>query len=102
MGPRKNWRSAVMVSAAHEIKITSVVEAVRSVLLGRRTINSFIPDLLADWENSLRRAVKAACYAPNHRRTEPWRFHLLGPKRVRSVCEPNAELVAAKKGDAAG
>ena len=47
-------------------------------------------------------AVEAATYAPNHKRTEPWRFHLLGPAAARRVCELNAELVAASKGEAAG
>lgn len=75
---------------------------VKSALLGRRTVNSFEPALPQGWEAAVRRAVEAARYAPNHRRTEPWRFHLLGPKSVRGVCELNAELVAAAKGEAAG
>ena len=45
---------------------------------------------------------KGSACRPNHKRTEPWRFHLLGPKTVRRVCELNAELVAAAKGEAAG
>lgn len=80
----------------------SVSAAVRSALLGRRTVNDFEVALPEGWEASLRRAVEAACFAPNHRRTEPWRFHLLGPSRVRAVCELNSELVAAKKGEEAG
>jgi len=78
------------------------VEPLRSVLFGRRTVNAFEPVLPAGWEGALRRAVEVGCYAPNHRRTEPWRFHLLGPKTVQAVCELNAKLVAAKKGEEAG
>jgi len=77
------------------------VEPLRSALLGRRTVNVFEPVLPAGWEGVLRRAVEVACFAPNHRRTEPWRFHLLGPDAARAVCELNARLVAAKKGEEA-
>ena len=76
--------------------------AARELLLSRRTINDFEPELPADWEEALVRAVEAATFAPNHKRTEPWRFHLLGPAAARRVCELNAELVAASKGEAAG
>ena len=41
-------------------------------------------------------------YAPNHKRTEPWRFYLLGPKAIEKVCKLNAELVSSAKGEAAG
>lgn len=50
----------------------------------------------------LDQAIEAAMYAPNHKLTEPWRFHLLGTESIRKVCELNAELVAAKKGPEAG
>ena len=70
--------------------------------LSRRTINAFEPALPSGWEAAIERAVEAATYAPNHRRTEPWRFHLLGPEAARRVCELNAGIVAAKKGAAAG
>jgi len=77
-------------------------EAVHDALRSRRTINDFSPQLPAGWEEALERAVEAATFAPNHKRTEPWRFHLLGPRSIRRVCELNAELVTASKGDAAG
>ena len=54
------------------------------------------------WEASLHRAVESATFAPNHKKTEPWRFHLLGKKAIRNVCELNADIVAEKKGPAAG
>jgi nitroreductase len=76
-------------------------DAVHEALRTRRTINNFAAELPAGWEASLQRAVEAATYAPNHKRTEPWRFHLLGPEAVRRVCELNAELVAAAKGEEA-
>ena len=64
-------------------------------------MNAFEPTLPPGWEGPLAAAVDAAQWAPNHRRAEPWRFHLLGEEAIRRVCELNAELVRAKKGDAA-
>mmetsp|Transcript_12278 Transcript_12278/g.18828 ORF Transcript_12278/g.18828 Transcript_12278/m.18828 type:complete len:239 (+) Transcript_12278:89-805(+) len=75
---------------------------VQSLLLTRRTINAFEPTLPKDWESVVETAVTAATYAPNHKRTEPWRFHLLGENAIRRVCELNARLVSEKKGPAAG
>ena len=71
-------------------------------ILTRRTINEFEPSLPKNWENSLERAITAAIYAPNHKRTEPWRFYLLGPKSIEKVCKLNAEIVASTKGEEAG
>lgn len=71
-------------------------------LLGRRTVNEFAEVLPQGWEDKLTRALECALYAPNHKRTEPWRFHLLGPEAARRVCELNADIVSAKKGPAAG
>ena len=73
-----------------------------SILQSRRTINSFVPILPNDWEQTLEKAIQSAIYAPNHKRTEPWRFHLLGPETIRKVCELNASIVAEKKGAKAG
>lgn len=75
---------------------------VHDVICSRRTINAFRAELPDGWNAALRRAVEAATFAPNHKRTEPWRFHLLGPQAIRRVCELNAELVTAKKGAEAG
>ena len=72
------------------------------ILQSRRTINNFNPVLPRDWETTLERAIQSAIYAPNHKRTEPWRFHLLGKDSIRQVCELNASIVAAKKGEDAG
>lgn len=75
---------------------------VHNNLVSRRTINDFQPNLPPYWEYYLEDAIEAACYAPNHKRTEPWRFHLLGPETIASVCDLQAELVSAKKGPKAG
>ena len=75
---------------------------VQNNILTRRTINDFQKSLPNDWERSLENAIEAAIYAPNHKRTEPWRFYLLGPKAIEKVCKLNAELVSSAKGEAAG
>ena len=64
-------------------------------LLARRTIHRFepadptrpIPDAWVE------EAVEAARWAPNHRHTEPWRFHLLGPESQARVIELNAVIL---------
>ncbi|KAL7494631.1 hypothetical protein ACHAWT_003497 [Skeletonema menzelii] len=71
-------------------------------ILSRRTINEFEPTLPDNWERALEKSINAAIYAPNHKRTEPWRFYLLGPKSIEKVCQLNAEVVASKKGEEAG
>lgn len=73
-----------------------------TMLQTRRTINNFLPDLPNNWEQTLQQAIQSAIHAPNHKRTEPWRFHLLGPVTIRQVCELNASIVAEKKGEKAG
>jgi len=73
-----------------------------TILRTRRTINSFLPNLPDDWESTLTNAIQSAVHAPKHKRTEPWRFHLLGPKTIQKVCELNASIVAEKKGAKAG
>lgn len=73
-----------------------------TILRSRRTINSFLSDLPRDWEETLETAIESAIYAPNHKRTEPWKFHILGPEAIRKVCELNASIVTEKKGEKAG
>ena len=79
---------------------TQALREFAEVLRGRRTIELFlqtpVPDAL------VREAVEAATWAPNHRLTEPWRFHLLGDEtkeRCLDLCRDNA---TAKKGEKAG
>jgi len=83
---------------------TAVVttDAFQELLKTRRTINEFEPTLPSDWEDKLQKAISTAIYAPNHKRTEPWRFHLLGSESIQRVCELNAQIVSEKKGEEAG
>ena len=69
------------------------------LIRARRTINAFRPEPVP--VDVLRRAIDTAVWAPNHKLTEPWRFHLLGPETVAKLIELNASLVAASKGEKA-
>ena len=66
-------------------------------LRGRRTVHDFLPDLPP--QHVVMSALEAACWAPNHRLTEPWRFYLLGPATAEAVSLLNAEVVRRKSGD---
>lgn len=67
-----------------------------AIVRARRTIHAFEPRVppLALVEE----ALALACWAPNHHRTEPWRFTVLGPDTARRVSELNAQLVQLKNG----
>lgn len=92
--------SAKTTSTAATIKEQQ--ETMDKIISSRRTVNNFETELPKNWGSAIARAINLAVQAPNHKRTEPWRFHLLGPDSIRGVCELNAELVTAKKGEEAG
>ncbi|MFZ9886942.1 MAG: nitroreductase family protein [Myxococcota bacterium] len=68
-------------------------EAIRS----RRTIYKFEDRAVPD--DALSRALEAACWAPNHKRTEPWRFVVVGPETRARLGAVAARLAVAKAGD---
>lgn len=74
----------------------SIPAAVAEVLRQRRTVNSFEPDL--PQASIVDAALELATWAPNHKKTEPWRFLKLGPETSAAVVELNARLIAEKKG----
>ena len=72
--------------------------AVDAALRERRTIHQFhseVPD-----DALLTEALELACWAPNHRSTEPWRYYMRGPETVRAVVDLNARLVAQSRSSA--
>lgn len=73
--------------------------ALSELLRSRRTIHDFAPGTPP--REAVLAALEHARWVPNHHRTEPWRFHLLGPAAVARVVELNTELVRAKNGDTA-
>ena len=80
----------------------AISNAVHKTILTRRTINNFEPTLPPNYETALQKAIEAGIYAPNHKRTEPWRFYLLGPEAISKVCQLNADIISASKGFEAG
>lgn len=72
---------------------------VERVLRERRTVHDFRPEAVP--ESLVERALELARWAPNHHRTEPWRFYLLGPRARAAIAELNAGLVAARQGERA-
>jgi len=69
------------------------------LLRARRTIHDFESAEVP--RARVTEAIEAACWAPNHHRTEPWRFYLLSRALGARVADLNAELVRATKGDEA-
>ena len=51
--------------------------------------------------NEDERAIEVGCWAPNHHRTEPWRFYLLGTLARKQIIDRNTDLVRAAQGDRA-
>ena len=46
------------------------------------------------------KALEAAVYAPNHKRTEPWRFAVLGTHTAAELCRLIEEHIGGQKGEA--
>ncbi|OYW12164.1 MAG: nitroreductase, partial [Planctomycetales bacterium 12-60-4] len=69
------------------------------IIRARRTIGAFTSQPIDP--SIVNEALELACWAPNHRKTEPWRYYWIGPESQRRIVELNAELIAAKKGAAA-
>ena len=64
-------------------------EAIR----GRRDREAFAPD--APPRAVIERLIEAATWAPNHRRTEPWRFHVLAGAGRDALADAIAAWTAA-------
>jgi nitroreductase len=73
---------------------------VADLIRSRRTIADFKSDLPP--EPLIREAIELARWAPNHKLTEPWRFHLIGPETKARIVEINTAIVTGKKGPEAG
>ena len=74
-------------------------ELLAQTIRARRTIERFQKECPP--RETIIRAIDLACWAPNHKHTQPWRFHLLGPVARARLVELNTELVRKSKGDAA-
>lgn len=64
----------------------------------RRSIKKFTDRAVT--RDEIKRMLEAAVLAPNHRMTEPWRFHVLGPEARRAYGRALGERKAQKVADA--
>ncbi len=74
------------------------LDAIGAAIRDRRTIHEFLPE--APPRSLLLAAIEHARWAPNHHRTEPWRFYLLGRSLGERIAALNAELVRETSGEA--
>ena len=75
---------------------SNIPSEVAAIISGRRTIHEFTDQIPP--EDVVLQAIDLARWAPNHRATEPWRFHWLGPQASQAIVELNAQMVLAKSG----
>jgi len=75
---------------------SSIAEIIRK----RRTIHQFRPQQRPPQEEIMA-AIEHAIWAPNHYKTEPWKFYLIGDDTKEKICQLNAELVRNKHSDKA-
>ncbi|SFI89756.1 nitroreductase family protein [Planctomicrobium piriforme] len=69
------------------------------LMRSRRTVNDFRPQVPT--QEIILQAIDVARWAPNHKLTEPWRFHLIGPETAAKIVDLNARITAAEKGPSA-
>jgi nitroreductase len=86
-------------SASSTINLAADSGQVYRLLCGRRTVHEFRSEPVP--ETVVLRAIESACWAPNHHRTEPWHFYLLGAESRARIARLNAELVRESRGERA-
>lgn len=70
--------------------------SIDAVIRGRRTIGAFRPEIPD--QSIIDSAIELASWAPNHKKTEPWRVYQLGHQTATAIVELNSQLVERKKG----
>lgn len=97
-----NYLTSTRKKATEKEKSTD--EVIHHIITTRRTISTtYEPNLPQGWEDVLRKSISAAISAPNHNRTEPWRFYLPNRNTIVKICELNASIISQtnpKKGEA--
>lgn len=71
-------------------------EGIAAVISSRRTINEFHEELPPS--ELLLQGLELACWAPNHKLTEPWRYYLLGRETSAQIVELNAAIIEQTQG----
>ncbi|GAB6035100.1 nitroreductase family protein [Galenea microaerophila] len=65
------------------------------IIRDRRTVHDFLPTPVS--QTVLHNCLQAAIWAPNHKKTEPWRFWVIGPIAQQGLAEIYGQLRASKK-----
>lgn len=71
-------------------------DIIAQVIRKRRTVNTF--QAQAPPRDIILRALELACWAPNHHKTEPWLFWLLGPHTTHQLINLNYDITLESKG----
>lgn len=79
---------------------SAAASEIATLIRGRRTIHDFAPE--APPAGLIAEALEDARWAPNHHLTQPWRFYHVGPETREQIARLNADLLAERKGIAAG
>lgn len=87
------------MSPAPADEVANAALDLAALIRSRRTIHDFSAEPVP--QARVLEALDLACWVPNHHRTEPWRFYLLGDTAQARVVALNTALVRASKGDAA-
>jgi len=73
-----------------------MTQTINDIIRSRRTIGSFKPEVPA--ASMIEPALEVARWAPNHKKTEPWRVYWFGPQTTAAVIQLNSSLIEKKKG----
>lgn len=89
----------VTLGGSNEQTTPAKPDSLSQAIRNRRTIGAFTAEAVPN--EIIAKCVELARWAPNHKRTEPWNFYLLGPETRAAVISFNVDLLRAKKGDEA-
>lgn len=79
------------------IPFSAADDPVAQVIRSRRTINDFLPE--SPPLEPVLQSLDLARWAPNHKLTEPWTFHLLGPETKQRMLRQCIELLTKERGE---
>jgi nitroreductase len=75
----------------------NIATDIEELIKSRRTINFFQQEPVPD--SMIMKAIELARWAPNHRKTEPWHFHIFGEETRSSVIDLITKIKSSGQGD---
>ncbi len=78
--------------------LPGVDSTIAQIIRSRRTIGAFRTQHPA--RETVLQAIELARWAPNHKKTEPWRVIWAGPQTIKSIIDINSRILTASKGAA--